>query len=301
VIREAAFYARQQGRALVTWTDVEQAVAKKRRRSDLPEEWIQDEIKEGTIMVALQGEVVGQVNGLSVHLVGDYAFGRPSRITARTFVGTRGVLDIQREAELAGHVHSKGVMTLAGYLAGKFAGSHPFALTATLTFEQTYSEVEGDSAALAELCAILSSLAEAPIRQALAVTGSVNQLGEVQPIGAVNEKIEGFFESCRQRGLSGPHGVIIPAKNIKHLVLRREVVEAVAAGSFSIYGVNLVEEALELLTGVPAGDPGADGRYPPNSLYGRAARKLEELAGIASKWGERVEVTSDKWRLPSKG
>jgi predicted ATP-dependent protease len=286
VIREAAFYARHEGRTLVAWEDVEQAVVNKRRRSDLPEQWIQDEIKEGTLLVDLEGEVVGQVNGLSVHVIGDYAFGRPCRITARTFVGTKGVIDIQREAELSGHIHSKGVMTLAGFLAGKFAGSHPFALNATLTFEQTYSEVEGDSAAVAELCAILSSLAEAPMRQALAVTGSANQLGEVQPIGGVNEKIEGFFESCRKHGLTGEQGVIIPAKNTKHLALRREVVEAVAAGKFAIYGVTRVEEAIELLTGVPAGERGADGLYPEDSLYGRAAQKLAEMAEIVSAWGE---------------
>jgi len=286
VVREAAFYARRHGRTLVTWADVEESVAKKRRRSDLLEKWIQDEIKEGTLMVDLDGEVIGQVNGLSVYVIGDYAFGRPCRITARTFVGTKGVIDIQREAELAGHIHSKGVLTMAGYLAGKFAGSHPFALNATLTFEQTYSEVEGDSAAVAELCAILSSLAEAPIRQALAITGSVNQLGEVQPIGGVNEKIEGFFESCLKRGLTGKQGVIIPAKNTKHLALRRDVVEAVAAGKFSVYGVSRVEEAIELLTGLSAGERGVDGRYPEDSLHGRAARKLDELAEIVSTWGE---------------
>ena len=189
VIREAGFWTRREGHALVSRADVETAIAKKQHRSNLPEEWVQDEIKEGTLIVALEGETVGQVNGLSVHLLGDYAFGRPCRITARTFVGTKGVIDIQREAEMSGHVHSKGVMTLAGYLAGKFAGMHPFALSATLTFEQTYSEIEGDSAAVAEMAAILSSLAEVPIRQSLAVTGSVNQLGEIQPIGGVNEKI----------------------------------------------------------------------------------------------------------------
>ncbi len=290
VIREAAFWARREGHELVTSADVEAAVAHRRRRSDLPEKWIQDEIAEGTLLVDLDGEVVGQVNGLSVHLLGDYAFGRPCRITARTFVGTKGVIDIQREAELAGHVHSKGVMTLAGFLAGRFAGSHPFALNATLTFEQTYSEVEGDSAALAELAAILSSLADVPVRQWLAVTASVNQLGEVQPIGGVNEKIEGFFESCRKRGLTGRQGVVIPARNTKHLALRREIVEAVEAGQFSIYAVNTVAEALELLTGRPAGERGPDGAYPPDSLYGRAARRLADMAKTVAAWKEQQEM-----------
>jgi len=287
IIREAAFWASRNSRSRVAQADVEQAVAKKRRRANLPEQWVQDEIKEGTLIVDLQGEAVGQVNGLSVHLVGDYAFGRPCRITARTFVGTKGVIDIQREAELAGHVHSKGVMTLAGFLAGKFAGHHPFALSASLTFEQTYSEVEGDSAAVAELAAILSSLADVPIRQSLAITGSVNQLGEIQPIGGVNEKIEGFFESCHQQGLTGSQGVIVPVRNAKHLALRKEVVEAVRDGGFTVYAVNTVEEVMELLTGMPAGDRGLDGHYPDGTLFGRVEKRLAEMAQIVSTWGER--------------
>ncbi|RMH32500.1 MAG: ATP-binding protein [Nitrospirae bacterium] len=287
LVREAAYWAKQDGRTVVTASDVERAIAKKQRRENLLEEWIQNEIKEGTLMVDLDGETVGQVNGLSVHQLGDYAFGRPCRITARTFVGNKGVIDIQREAELAGHIHSKGVMTLAGYLAGKFAGDQPFALSATLTFEQTYSEVEGDSAAVAELIAILSSLADVPVRQSLAVTGSVNQLGEVQPVGGVNEKIEGFFESCKQRGLTGRQGVVIPSRNIKNLALSREVVEAVAGEKFAVYGVTDVEEALELLTGLPAGERGADGKFPPETIYGRAVRRLAEMAKIAAAWSER--------------
>lgn len=285
-VREAAFWAGQAGRTVVARQDVETALAKKRHRADLPEQWVQDGIKDGTVLVDVDGEQIGQVNGLSVHLLGDYAFGRPCRITARTFVGTEGVIDIQREAELSGHAHSKGVMTLAGYLAGQFAGAHPFALNATLTFEQTYSEVEGDSAAVAELAAILSCLAEVPLRQALAVTGSVNQLGDVQPIGGVNEKIEGFFESCRRRGLTGSQGVIIPARNKKHLALRQEVVEAVAAGTFGVYAVETVEEAMELLTGLPAGERGPDGRYPADSLFGRVAARLQEMARIVTEWSE---------------
>lgn len=289
LIREAGYWARREGRSLVTRTDVDTAVTHKRRRSNLAEHWIQDEIKEGTLMVDLDGDVVGQVNGLSVHQLGDYAFGRPTRITARTYVGTKGVIDIQREAELAGTIHRKGVLTLAGYLAGKFAGAHPFAVSASLTFEQTYSEVEGDSAAVAELAAILSSLADLPIHQWLAVTGSVNQLGEIQPIGGVNEKIEGFFESCCRKGLTGKQGVIIPARNTKHLALRREVVEAVESGQFSVYAVNTIEEALELLTGIPVGERGLDGSYPPDSVFGRAALRLEEMAQAVAAWSEGEE------------
>ncbi|MBI5776534.1 MAG: AAA family ATPase [Nitrospirae bacterium] len=294
LVREAGFWAKQQKRALVTRADVTTAITKKRHRADLPEQWIQNEITEGTLMVDTAGDVVGQVNGLSVHLLGDYAFGRPFRITARTFVGTEGVIDIQREAELSGHIHSKGVMTIAGYLAGKFAGSHPFSLSATLTFEQTYSEVEGDSASVAELAAILSSLAETPVHQGLAVTGSVNQLGEIQPIGGVNEKIEGFFESCRKRGLTGTQGVIIPARNTKHLALRHDVVEAVEAGTFSIYGVNRIEDTLELLTELPAGERDAEGRYPDNSLYGRVSTRLAEMAQIVASWTEHGQAKNGK-------
>jgi len=286
LIREAGYWAKNEGRAFVTRQDVESACAHKRYRSNLPEEWIQDEIREGTLLVSFDNEVVGQVNGLSVHQVGDYVFGRPTRITARTFVGTKGVIDIQREAELAGPIHSKGVLTLGGFLAGKFAGAHPFALSASLTFEQTYSEIEGDSATVAELVAILSSLADVPVRQWLAVTGSANQLGEVQPIGGVNEKIEGFFESCKKRGLSGKEGVIIPTRNTNHLALRRDVVEAVESGQFNVYAVDTVEEAIELLTGFAAGERGLDGTYPPDSIYGRAASRLEEMAQAVAEWGE---------------
>ncbi len=286
LIREAGYWAKKEGHSFVTRADVDAAVSHKRHRSNLIEHWIQDEIREGTLIVDLDGEVVGQVNGLSVHELGNYVFGRPTRITVRTYIGTKGVIDIQREAELAGEIHSKGVLTLAGCLAGKFAGFHPFALSASLTFEQTYSEVEGDSAAVAEIAAILSSLADLPIHQYIAVTGSINQLGEVQPIGGVNEKIEGFFESCSRRGLTGKQGVIIPARNTRHLALRRDVVEAVEAGHFIIYAVNTLEEAIELLTGVAAGERGVDGTYPPDTVYGRVAQRLEEMAEAVAEWSE---------------
>jgi len=294
MVRESAYWAKQDGRSLVSKAHVEMAIDKKRHRTNLLEEKVQDAIQEGTLMVDLDGETVGQVNGLSVHQLGDYAFGRPCRITARTFVGNEGVIDIQREAELAGEIHSKGVMTLAGFLGGKFAEFQPFALSATLTFEQTYSEVEGDSAAVAELVAIISSLANIPVRQSLAVTGSINQLGEIQPIGGVNEKIEGFFESCQKRGLSGQQGVLIPAKNIRHLTLNREVVEAAESGKFSIFGVTNIEEALELLTGVPAGEMNPEGQYPPDSIFGRVANRLTEMAKIAEEWGKDRHAKSSK-------
>jgi predicted ATP-dependent protease len=286
VVREAGFKARQEGRSLASASDVESAVAGKRYRSSLPEEWVQDEIRDGTLIVNVEGEAPGQVNGLSLYWTGDYAFGCPCRITARTFVGTKGVIDIQREAELGGNVHSKGVLTLSGFLAGKFAASHPFALSATLAFEQTYSEIDGDSAAAAELIALLASLADVPVRQYLAITGSVNQLGEIQPVGGVNEKIEGFFESCKRSGLTGLQGVVIPARNTRHLALRQEVVEAVQGGRFGVYAVRTVDEAVELLTGMAAGERGAGGKYPENSVYGRAALRLEEMARLVAAWGE---------------
>ena len=290
LIREAAFWARRDGHPRVTRIDVETAVAKKRYRSNLPEHWVQDEIKEGLLIVDLDGEAVGQVNGLSVHQVGDYAFGRPCRITARTYVGTKGVIDIQREAELSGHIHSKGVMILAGYLAGKFAGMHPLALSASLTFEQTYSEVEGDSASVAELIAILSSLAEVPVRQSLAITGSVNQLGEIQPVGVVNEKIEGFFDACQKHGLSGQQGVVIPARNLNNLVLRRDVVEAVEHARFSVYGVNTIDEAFEMLTGLEPGERATDGTYPEQTVYGKVAKRLNEMARIVMEHADRTRI-----------
>jgi lon-related putative ATP-dependent protease len=284
LIREAGYWAKKESHSFVTRADVDAAVTRKRHRSNLAEHWIQDEIREGTLIVDLDGDVTGQVNGLSVHQLGDYSFGRPTRITARTYVGTKGVIDIQREAELAGNIHSKGVLTLAGFLAGKFAGSHPLAMSASLTFEQTYSEVEGDSAAAAELVAILSSLADLPVHQWLAVTGSVNQLGEIQPVGGVNEKIEGFFESCSRKGLNGKQAVIIPARNTKHLALRREVVEAVESGNFAVYAVNTIDETVELLTGTAAGERGLDRAYPPDTVFGRAAQRLEEMAEAVAEW-----------------
>ncbi len=294
LVRESAYWAKQENRSLVSKTHVEMAIDKKRHRTNLLEEKVQDAIQEGTLIVDLDGETVGQVNGLSVYQLGDYTFGRPCRITARTYVGNEGVIDIQREAELAGEIHSKGVMTLAGFLGGKFAEFQPFALSATLTFEQTYSEVEGDSAAVAELVAIVSSLANLPVHQSFAVTGSINQLGEIQPIGGVNEKIEGFFESCQKRGLSGNQGVLIPAKNIRHLALNRKVIAAAESGKFSIFGVTNIEEALELLTKVPAGEMTPEGQYPPESIFGRVAARLTEMANIAEEWGKQKSSKSSR-------
>jgi predicted ATP-dependent protease len=232
------------------------------------------------VLIDTAGERVGQVNALSVFELGDYAFAEPTRVTATTRLGDGHVIDIQREVQLGGSIHSKGVLILASFLASRYSLNRPHALAASLAFEQTYGTVEGDSASLAELCALLSSLGEVPIRQGLAVTGSINQLGEVQAIGAVNEKIEGFYEICAARGLTGEQGVVIPATNVEHLMLRDEVVEACAQNRFRVYAVRTVDEAVELLTGMPAGAPEVTTTLPPDTVNGRVARRLRELAEL---------------------
>jgi predicted ATP-dependent protease len=218
------------------------------------------------------------VNGLSVLQMGDYTFGHPSRITARTFVGSRGVVNIEREIDLSGRIHSKGVAIMAAYLGGKYAQDRPLSLNASLTFEQTYTEVDGDSASSTELYALLSDLAGLPIDQGIAVTGSVNQKGEVQPIGGVNEKIEGFFHTCSAVGLTGTQGVMIPVQNLPNLMLRHSVLEAVREGRFHIWAVRTIDEGLEILTGLPAGEPGEDGRYPEGTINARVSARLADLA-----------------------
>ena len=223
---------------------------------------------------------MGQVNGIAVIPLGDYMFGKPSRITARTYLGRGGILDIEREARTGGRIHSKGVLILSGYLGGRYARQVPLSLSASIAFEQLYEEVEGDSASSAELYAILSSLSGLPLKQGLAVTGSVNQHGEVQAIGGVNAKIEGFFDVCRARGLTGEQGVIIPAANVPHLMLRDDVVEAAASGRFHVIPVATVDEAIEGLTGVPAGTPHHLGEYPEQTVNARAALRLREFASL---------------------
>jgi predicted ATP-dependent protease len=278
LVREAAFWAEQRGHDLVGADDVRHAIAQKTYRANLVDERIGRLIAEGTLLVATHGEAVGQVNGISVLVLGDHACGRPSRITARTFTGKPGVLDIEREAKLGGPVHSKGVMILAGFLAGRYARERPLALAASIAFEQHYEEIEGDSASSAELYALLSSLAGIPLAQSLAVTGSVNQRGEIQAVGGINEKIEGFFDVCRARGLTGHHGVVIPEANVRHLMLREDVVEAVRAGMFHVHAIATVDEGLTLLSGRDAGVPGEDGRFPEGTLNAAVERALEANA-----------------------
>jgi predicted ATP-dependent protease len=222
---------------------------------------------------------------------GDLSFGRPARITARTYLGQRGIVSIDRESQLSGKIHDKGVLILSGYLGACYGQDRPLSLSATVSFEQGYDTIDGDSASLAETCAILSSLADAPLRQGLAITGSINQKGEVQPIGAVNAKVEGFYDVCRELGLTGEQGVIVPAPNIKNLMLRDDVVRSVQEGKFHVYAVNTVAEALELLTGVAAGERQADGGYPEGSLHHRVQQKLEAMAESMIRSGRGSERT----------
>ena len=229
------------------------ALDEKIYRSNLIDERMQELFTEGTIMVEVAGSAVAQVNGLSVYDIGDFAFGKPSKITSRVYLGKAGVIDIEREAKLSGRIYNKGVLILSGYLAGAYAQDKTLSVSATLAFEQSYGEVDGDSASAAELIALLSGIAETPVKQNIAITGSINQKGEIQPIGGVNEKIEGFFSVCRNRGLTGDQGVIIPQLNVKNLMLKKEVVEAVKEAKFRVYAVRTVNEALEILTGTSRG------------------------------------------------
>ncbi|MFI5304401.1 MAG: AAA family ATPase [Nitrospiria bacterium] len=285
LLRESDYWARKENKEVVSLPFVLKAVQEKIYRSNLIEDYIGEMIAEGSIMVDVEGEVVGQVNGLSVYDLGDFSFGRPSRITARTFIGGGGIINIDREAKLSGKTHSKGVLILSGYLGGRYAGEFPLSLSATLAFEQSYGEVDGDSASTAELVALLSSLANIPIQQGIALTGSVNQRGEAQAIGGVNEKIEGFFATCKSLGMSGKQGVIIPKQNVRNLILRDDVISAVERGEFHIYAVSHVDEVLEILTGMPAGEIQPDGSYPSGSINERIIHRLKEMD---DKMGERT-------------
>lgn len=295
LFREADYWAGTAGRATVSAEDVERAIAEDERRSGRVRDRVLDEIRKGTFLIDTRGAKVGQVNGLSVLSLGRSSFGRPSRITARARLGKGEVIDIEREVQLGGPIHSKGVMILAGFLAARYAPDHPLSLSATIVFEQSYGMVEGDSASSAELYAILSSLAELPLSQSLAVTGSVNQHGEVQAIGGVNEKIEGFFEVCRAAGLTGDQGVLIPASNVRHLMLSKEVVEAVRAGQFRVIPVKTIDEGIEILSGVPAGERDAAGAFPAGSVNGRVEARLIALAE------RRIALGRSETQAPAPG
>jgi lon-related putative ATP-dependent protease len=252
IMKEADFWAEQEGSDVISREAVERALQSRDRRSSRIRDRVQEEILRNTILIDTEGKTVGQINGLAVLQIGDFLFGRPNRITARVSLGVGKVLDIEREVELGGPIHSKGVFILSSYLRATHATEKPLSLAASLVFEQSYSGVEGDSASCAELCALLSALADLPIDQALAITGSVNQRGEVQAIGGVNQKIEGFFDICKARGLNASQGVLIPEANVKHLMLRKDVRDAVEAGEFRVFAIKHVDEAMEILTGAPA-------------------------------------------------
>ncbi len=292
LLTEASYWAEQQDHDLVTAEDVQKAIDEKHYRGNRFEERLQEAIAREILLIDVSGARTGQINGLSVLPLGQITFGAPSRITARTHMGREGVIDIQREVNLGGPIHSKGVLILAAFLGSRYARETPLTLRATLVFEQTYSLVEGDSASLAELCALISSIGDIPLRQDLAVTGSVNQHGDVQAIGGVNEKIEGFFDAClRNGGLTGSQGVIIPQANVQHLALRQDVIDAVAAGKFHIFTVTTVDEALTLLTGMPVGTPDDEGNYPPDSINGRVVAALKAMN---ERWKELAASGEEK-------
>jgi lon-related putative ATP-dependent protease len=278
ILRESAFLARAEGAKRITGEQIRAAVLAKRDRHSLPEEKLTSFMLDGVLLVATEGHAVGQINGLAVYDLGYHAFGLPGRVTARVALGRQGVINIEREARMSGPTHDKGVLILSGFLRGTFAAEMPLSMTASIAFEQSYSGIDGDSASSTEIYAILSALSGVPIRQDLAVTGSVDQNGHIQAIGGVNEKIEGFFELCRQRGLSGTQGVVIPESNVGDLQLDPIVVDAVANGRFHIYPITRIEDGIELLTGVPAGERFADGHYPDDSVLGRCAARLHEMA-----------------------
>jgi ATP-dependent Lon protease len=299
LVREADYWAGQEKVAVVQGTHVDRAIEARIFRSNMVEERIQEMIDRGTLMIDVDGEVMGQVNGLAVYSLGDYTFGKPSRITASTSMGRAGIINIEREADMSGSTHNKGILILSGYLREKFAQDKPLTMSASIAFEQSYSGVDGDSASSTEIYALLSSLAGVPLKQYIAVTGSVNQRGEVQAIGGVNEKIEGFFDCCRSLGPNDEQGVMIPETNVKDLMLRKDVVDAVAKGKFHVYAVKTIGEGIEVLTGKKAGELKPDGSYPKGTVNALVNQKLAELAEGLKSFGEegkKEDETDEKGR-----
>ncbi len=284
ILREADQLAADAGKEVVSSAEVQKAIEAQFRRGDRIYRRLQEEIGRGTVRIETEGAAIGQVNGLSVIGLGALSFGTPARITARIRLGRGEVIDIEREVALGGPLHSKGVLILSGFLGGRFGQSRPLSLSASLVFEQSYGGVEGDSASAAELFALLSALAEAPVSQSFAVTGSVDQRGQIQAIGGVNEKIEGFFDTCQLTGFTGQQGVLIPASNVRHLMLRHDVVAAAAEGRFAVYPIDTVDQGLEILTGIPAGKPDGEGQYPEGTLNRRIAERLDAFAARAAEF-----------------
>ena len=284
ILREANHWSKSRNAETISGEDIRKSVDQRLDRVKMVEDKIQEMIEEGSLMIRTEGSAIGQVNGLSVYMSNEFEFGRPTRITVRTGMGRAGIVNIEREADLSGPTHNKGVLILTGYLLGKFARTKPLVLSASIAFEQSYSGVDGDSASSTEIYALLSSLSEVPLRQDIAVTGSVNQHGEIQPIGGVNLKIEGFFDVCKSKGITGKQGVMIPHQNVGDLMLRHDVVQAVQEGKFHIYAVHTIDEGIEILTGRPAGVQLKNGSFAPkDSVNARADAKLSLLTKHSQK------------------
>ncbi len=302
LIREASYWAKKENAELVTREYVKRAIDEKTYRSNRIEERMQELFEEGTIFVDTDGSEVGQINGLSVMSMGDHTFGRPSRVTARIYMGRAGMVNIEREVKMSGPIHDKGVLILTGYLGGKYAHDKPLSFSASITFEQSYQGVEGDSASSTELYALLSALSGVPLRQDIAVTGSVNQLGKVQPIGGVNYKVEGFYAVCKAKGLTGKQGVMIPKSNERHLMLNDEVVQAVKDGKFNVWSIENIDEGIELLTGMPAGEKQPDGSYPEGTINFLVNKRLRDLVESMKKFAslEKDEKKVEEGEKPAQ-
>ncbi len=285
VLKEADYWAAKDGADVVSEAYVTRALSRYRFRNNLYEEKVMEEFEDQSVLMDVAGAVVGQANALAVYDMGEIAFGRPTRITAESYMGEPGIINVERESDLSGETHDKGIMIISGYLGRMFAQQYPLTVSVSITFEQSYEGVDGDSASSTELYAVLSSLSGVPIRQEIAVTGSVNQKGEIQAIGGVNEKIEGFFDICVRKGLTRRQGVMIPGANVKNLVLRRDVVQAVENGQFHLYRVGRIEEGIEILTGIPAGRPNAQGYYPRDTVFGKVQEKLKTYHERSLKYG----------------
>jgi predicted ATP-dependent protease len=286
VIREANYYAGLDGESTISAQHIRKTIEERYYRSNLIQERLQEMIQRGVIKIDITGKKVGQINGLSVLGLGDISFGQPNRITVSLSLGREGVVNIEREAKLSGPIHTKGVLILSGFLAGRYAKDKPLGLSARLVFEQSYGGIEGDSASSTELYALLSALADLPVHQAIAVTGSVNQNGEVQAIGGANEKIEGYFEICRVAGLTGEQGVVLPASNVANLMLKEEVVQAIRDGKFHLWPVSTIDEGIEVLTGVKAGERMPDGKFEPETVNALVDQRLRTMAEALQRFGK---------------
>ncbi len=294
ILYEADAWAEIEGREIVSAAQVERAINEKVFRSDKYEQKLLEMVREGQLLFDFSGEKVGQVNGLALLDIGDYVFGKPSRITVATYLGRRGIVNIERESKMSGRIHDKGILIISGYLGQKYGRQIPLTLSASICFEQSYDGVEGDSASSAELYALISSIADVPLKQGIAVTGSVNQKGEIQPVGGITRKIEGFFTACKVNGLTGKQGVIIPHQNIVNLMLDQEVLQAVKENRFHIYAVKTVEEGIEILTGMPAGQPDADGNYPEGTINYLVLKRLQEYNDLLDRQGSEQDKESGK-------